>query len=177
MYGTGNDHFDEWVDSLATTTLPQGTGRLVTIGQETGKPIGYCCMGQACTLVPHLSLSINEEDTSDWDSPTLEGETVYDEVGYYDQWAEMAPPELLAHLGVEHDLEQSDIFVDLPDEYAMSQGELNNVALHGGQPISTNEHLEPRLGCSVLNDRYNLTFSQIADVLRYFGIMDTIILD
>ncbi len=174
MYHDGNAHFDQWVDSLATTTLPQAQSRLVTINWESGKPEGYCCMGQACTLVPGLSLTVNEEDTSDW--ADADGSTVYDEVGWYGQWSETAPPELLDHLGISHDASEHDIYVDLPEEYAMTQGK-KVVNIQTGEATSSGSSSERRLGCSVLNDTYDLTFSQIADVLRYFGIKDTVLLD
>lgn len=45
-----------WVERLRTTTEPQTSGVLRRIGQpsDTCEPVGYCCLGIACEMVPGI---------------------------------------------------------------------------------------------------------------------------
>ena len=39
-------HFEEWLDLLSTTTLPQAESRLAQ--RRDDGSIGYCCLGLGC---------------------------------------------------------------------------------------------------------------------------------
>lgn len=151
-------HFTEWVDALATTTLPQGIGRLVTINEVTGVVEGYCCLGQGCTVmneIPRRSRTTDE----------ISREVDWDPAGSFFGWTELAPPEFHVWLGLDEPDGEDNIAVAMPEEYGV-QGRLITE-----EPIKVAGHqASVTLTCAAMNDQYLLTFSQIADVLRYFGI-------
>jgi hypothetical protein len=169
MYGDpAYPNFTKWVDDLAVTTLDQATGHLVAIDVETGKPVGYCCLGHGCTLMPNLHL--RAQVAMDEDGNELH---YFEEKGSIFGEEDLAPEEFRAWLGVVNlNPGQADLYLDVSEGWGwLTQGrERLNAADGVIDIIGEGEPVDQWATCSLLNDCANLTFPQIADMLRYFGI-------
>jgi len=158
-------NFTTWVDSLLTTDLPQGTARLVTINDRTGEPEGYCCLGEGCVIAGYRvdKFHLHDEDGEETD--------LYDEVGYILGADELAPREFLEWLGIDESLldgGQGDVCVDYPPDL---KGQGIALVSDGGRIPERPEGQRPvPLTASAMNDTLHLTFRQIGETLRYFGI-------
>lgn len=174
-----NDNITTWCDALATTEERQVTGALAKVideGSDSGK-VGFCCLGfGTCEVMGHhITVStgrlIDHHHPEDVDEDTtlyLDGVTETAPF-VFRQWLGLIPEDadeyerVLTIDGRENRwAEQKDVFIDWPtgeDAYPHAhavQGHGVPVLLHSS--------------CADLNDE-GFTFAQIADVVRYFGLL------
>lgn len=137
-------HVKEWIAALRDPDNKQITGTLARrLGHED--EVGYCCLGLGCE-VAGIPVYI------DLPSEIINSNNELVEVV---KTADDLPPFAFHRwLGLDRltDVGMGDVYVDWPD-----------LLDRGGEPLSN-------LTCAELNDTAHLTFSQIADVLEYFGI-------
>lgn len=155
--GLNLEHWNMWLDDLATTDAPQAKGKLareIHVETDMGprRPIGFCCLGRAC-VVAGIPMEI---DTLNRVSDPGSTETCW----RFGHSVSLAPPELLDWLGLKQPGRNAgDILVAWPPE----------MRTNGGGMFEGGLFVDEINSATALNDVLHLTFSQIADVFRYFG--------
>lgn len=130
-----------WTNELRSTDKKQGTGALHRFEGRIGEC--FCCLGIACDLFKdELNLTVNKE-------------------GYpitYNTMAGLLPREVCDFLELAEDTmdggKEGDVLLDSP-----------NLILRDGSNLRDYDY-----SLSLLNDKLGLSFSQIADMIDYFGV-------
>lgn len=147
---TNRPHLEEWLVELETTTLPQANGWLSALLDRGGETlVGYCCLGigERCRN-PHSPTVIEHGTTS------------------------LPPPSFFDWLGidrqrVDNNGESSDVVLDWSlTLYPWREGEPEAEAEAWGVEIDEVYWVT----ATMLNDIGHLSFAQIAQCIRYFGI-------
>lgn len=175
-----NDNITKWADELATTTEKQATGALVLVNRSKTK--AYCCLGFG-SCVTMGDVKIEEPDDAAFDFASTDhfvddeaAETI--KVGEAEV-VDLAPREFIEWLG--YVLPESetgvsfDVYPDWPTNLLLRSNQDKADAERGGDDLHdgtggplTSESL------ATLNDN-GFTFTQIADIIRHFGLSDNIL--
>lgn len=133
-----------WVAALRDPSKKQVRGALKRDG-------GNCCLGLGCEV---MGLEpVFDQDTHVWG---YRADADMD-FGY------LPPMEFHHWLGIEPLGGSDDVYIDWPVDLLLADGYTEN----------SQDGFVPVLGCAVLNDTVGLSFSQIADLIDYFGVRDT----
>jgi hypothetical protein len=170
-------HFQQWVEELHITLSPQIQGQLaglMRISTPEGEgPVktGYCCLGLGSTLVKGIPIERHEEDYAydELDEEDLKAHTTF----YFGQSTatDLAPVEFIRWLmpGFKGDGASAfDLVPDWPEEIGRTQG-VKGFGVEGPMGIGHTRRDIATITAAGMNDD-NLTFAQIGDVFRYFGI-------
>jgi hypothetical protein len=149
------DNVRRWTAALRSGEYEQTTSMLAI---QDGDSVAYCCMGVGCVVagpdeVPHETITYPS---------AVYGFTDTVKHSFGDGSCEELPPtEFHAWLGIEGEMDNDDVYIDWPEEYVrLSEG-----SPRGGLSRAV-------MSCANMNDSFNLTFEQIADMIDYFGIRD-----
>lgn len=161
-----NDNIMKWADDLAATTEAQGTGAMCVI-EDDGKK-HYCCLGLGSAIsAPGIPVvSFHDGFKFAFGAAQADG---------------LAPIEFVEWLGytVEPNevgavTKQFDVYFDFPTGMRVRSMQDKNAECDGGTTES--DHLGGFLSehtAATLNDD-DFTFEQIADVIRHFGLADSL---
>ena len=153
------DHWNQWLDDLATTEEPQARGHLAA---DTDDGLGHCCLGRGCKVAGIQMVDISLATEPDGFEHTDPMQSSYAFAGATD----LAPAEFAHWLGLD-DLEKAE--VDITVAWPMDTRLLSRVN-DADEDWPDGLPYDMDLGTAAnLNDKGRLTFAQIADVLRYFG--------
>lgn len=149
------DNLRAWTTELRITTRPQVTGYLGQIEEvkEDGtRIIGNCCLGIGTELA-----GVTPDEVTYEDGNGVERESYMGDALDYLGCQEFPPADFFEWLESVPDY-KGDVVIDWPlDGY-------------GRPALSTPSEEGMAWTASELNDEVHLTFSQIADVLDYFGV-------
>jgi hypothetical protein len=171
-------HFQQWVEELHITLSPQIQGQLAGLmrittpeGEEGPVKTGYCCLGLGSTLVKGISIERHEGDYAydELDEGDLAAHTTF----YFGetQATDLAPFEFIRWLMPDFKGEKGaafDLVPDWPEEIGLTQG-VKGFDANGPIGIGHTRRDTATVSAAGMNDD-NLTFAQIGDVFRYFGI-------
>lgn len=149
------DRFNKWVHTLRTTDKPQAKGHLCV---EEGGVRSYCCLGIGAELA-----GVPETAVRHLGAPGKEGKALV----YFGECGDLAPPGFLDWL--DFDWSDPDTEVEVADgaDIELDTGSLLMRPATPGAAGAGVGHFT----AAGLND-IGLTFSQIADMLDYFGIVE-----
>lgn len=138
------DNVRKWTTALRETNSPQTQGRLAR--DLGGGEIGYCCLGLGCEVAGIPSRS----QVFGGDEPVI----------HYAGSSDLAPRGF--HDWLDNGQTRGDVHLDWPHRHYEQR--YDESATYGN----------PWMGwtCAGLNDDCGLTFSQIADMIDYFGIKE-----
>lgn len=137
-----------WLEALRSGKYEQTDSRLAV--KYPDGPIRYCCLGVGCEVAGVERIDV----TDDEGKPT--GEYAFGKV----QATDLAPLDFIEWLGLSPDATTGDVFIDWPDEYALlSRQEQDSILL-----------TRDSMSCANMNDSFDMSFEQIADMLAYFGV-------
>lgn len=150
------DNLRRWTQELRTTTRGQTTGYLgqvQAVNADGTLVIGNCCLGIGTELA-----GVQPDDTTYVTEDGHEREPYAGDILDYLGNQEFPPEAFYEWLEVASE-STGDLLIDWPKD-------------ESGMPYYTcRDGEEPMLwSASNLNDRLHLTFSQIADVIDYFGV-------
>lgn len=148
-------HLNKWLHALRTTDKPQAQQQLAGRVESHGGDLGYCCLGIGCVV---MGLEPTYEKLNEYDFNYVEGEPDDFTRVTFEGEPTIAPSTFGAWLGIEeYDEPGIDPELSIPWEYDRR----------------TSKHRE-MVTCAGLNDDWRLTFSQIADMIAYFGLRDSV---
>lgn len=164
-----NEHTDEWGRGLQTTTLKQGSEALVkypSLLDEHDEIIDYdwenpefCCMGQLCEEhVPGLEREGDAYDGQEGVPPVA----ALLWLGFPEDEVRMVVDIEEGRDPIAENLGGATLYIDFPA--GMTWQGPPEAAWPGGLLVGS------EADCAVLNDRNQLTFPQIGDLVRYFGV-------
>lgn len=142
----------QWAEFLQTTDLPQTKAHLKEVRLEDGlwETVGYCCLGIGCLIA-----GIDEEIPNENDMDGL------NEFAYFGGQQDLAPGEFIQWLGL------------IGEDQALYLGDGSDLWIDGGgYTVRKGDLLEVQftVPLTVLNDDWRLTFAQIGDCIKYFGL-------
>jgi hypothetical protein len=148
-----------WTQELRTTTRQQVNGvlgKIVAVNPDGEPVVGNCCLGVGTELAG-ATPEFPESFDDDRDEYVPAGEGDY---GYYEGEHEFPPSAFFDWLGI--DGYGQDLQIDWPigDEAYLRRDSDDLVTISP----------QMQWTASGLNDEVKLTFSQIADVVDYFGV-------
>lgn len=152
-----NQNYEAWLDYLDTAKEPQAHDALMSHYDKNGEPQGqpgYCCLGIACKIAGDLGKPYIENDGQHVLLPIVVADWLGLEEFWTDRTDDYGTDWTFRGLMDREPDKGVDIFLDWPEEYPLPNG------FDSGDNNMT---------ASWLNDN-NLTFREIADCLRYFGI-------
>jgi hypothetical protein len=159
-----------WANELATTDKEQAPGALCLAFSDGRK--SYCCLGLGSTLVPDMKISKPMFYTLDRAVPQVK-------VGFGKLKADvLAPIEFMSWLGYDMSEKSADtdydVYFDIPDSITERSSFDREAEGDGGNPdYDETCGLLRKNSAASLNDD-GLTFAQIADIIRYFGLSDEV---
>lgn len=142
------ENMTAWLDDLRTTDAPQVNGHLMkSVWPNDSHTYGYCCLGRGCVV---MGMEPGRELIASAD--VLPPGSFVNWLGVHVSPSSRWPGEDEANEGVDYDL-----YLDIPE---------------GLYPRDEAGRSNPNnlVTCAGLNDDWHLTFSQIADMIAYFGI-------
>lgn len=143
---THSENMLKWIKFLRETDLPQTHGALSRWIDATEGKAGYCCLGIGCEVS-----GVVKVERSRSKALRQAGYVAYE----FDGEVAIAPRSFIEWLGLKFDfgpdIRRGNLRVLWPEGLAGLDDEL---------PYNLTD----------LNDRLQLTFSQIADVIEYFGV-------
>lgn len=161
-----NERTAAWAEDLRTTTAPQVRGHLAApyVGVEGGEEvIGYCCLGRGCEVA-------GIERVKDLD---VNNSRIFSYLGAkalppreFARWLGFPKEEVGRHVG------EVSLLIDFPhtlrtqcSEHEICDGEQSSSCF-------SEEYMsdDDASSCAQLNDQLYLTFAQIGDLVRYFGV-------
>lgn len=162
-----NDNITKWADELDATDAAQTKNKLCLVEPDGTKK--FCCLGFGSTLVPDLPVQ--------WPMPTehMDNPALFGEVGAQD----VAPREFMEWLGYTipasrgdgGDPWQWDVFPDWPADIRHPHPDEHE--RHPSEPEREGILFTESTSLANLNDE-GFTFKQIADIIRHFGLRDSI---
>jgi hypothetical protein len=156
---TNESHFRQWVNELRTTDKVQANGRLARFKEEgvSDSGVGYCCLG----IVEVLA------ESPLYDQPDDEGLCFLNKQPEGYRHEPVYADNLLSTYGREWlGTTEEDLTLDVPLEYIKRETTVAD------DPRSRYQGISSCPTCAGLNDDWQLTFPQIADMLDYFGVRD-----
>lgn len=154
------DNIKTWTDALRTTELGQTTATLGSIGEDDKQKV--CCLGLGCLVAPTIETEWVGGGGESGNFLYVDGQNNLPPIEFHD-WLGLDIADLASDDG-------NDVLLDWP------MPEIG--ALISLCPENT-DRWRDRTGrafrlysCAGLNDEVGLTFSQIADVIDYFGLRD-----
>lgn len=171
-----NEHTDQWGAALQVTDAPQILGHLAQ--RHDSGVIGYCCIGFGCHRVAGMEPVAVPEDGYRFEHAFgLAPEQFLDWLGL-----DTSEPNPINHAGGPDGESE-----DAVDEYALyvDFGDLlDRCIIHGTVPGGRADCAPDNPACAYppyahtdtaalhhLNDTFRLSFAQIGDLIRYFGVV------
>lgn len=148
-----------WADRLRDPELVQASGALGRVDYEGNQ--SYCCLGVACEfLVPSVHKVVDNGWSVEYDGESgLAPYTLLDWLFGEDFWDR---PEDVEDGGCEFDIP-----IDWPEDLEVRDGAGSDLTRRAKSDNDINT-------AAGLNDSGEFTFSQIADIIDYFGVRNSI---